>query len=177
MVVIEASNRTSPVRLLVDENVGGNWQIFVQPLKGSARCVGVAVFVDPNEFGGPSFERFDTNDIEAFGKDNALQAYLDQMSDLLVKQNLRAEKRSYTRDVIRDLAQARTIAVLLGLDREHKRSRAGSTRSPSRLPDRRPAPLGPPPACGRPAERATARIGCLWNDARSHVPIPPKRAF
>jgi hypothetical protein len=51
MVVIEASNRTSPVRLLVDENVGGNWQIFVQPLKGSARCVGVAVFVDPNEFG------------------------------------------------------------------------------------------------------------------------------
>jgi uncharacterized protein YjbI with pentapeptide repeats len=71
-------------------------------------------------------------------QDEALQQYLDQMSDLLVNQNLRYEPEGskpkwyekYTREgsdifrpkgSIRDLAQARTIAVLLSLDKDHKR--------------------------------------------------------
>jgi uncharacterized protein YjbI with pentapeptide repeats len=83
-------------------------------------------------------------------QDEALQRYLDQMSDLLVNQNLRPEPadaesngaRNYLDRVrnllaelnllsapedtnpklyVRDLAQARTVAVLLGLDSEHKR--------------------------------------------------------
>jgi hypothetical protein len=83
-------------------------------------------------------------------QDEALQAYLDQMSDLLINQSLRPEgedskpkrfqkflewvsNREVDRDsgsepadtkpkgYVRDVAAARTIAVLLGLDREHKR--------------------------------------------------------
>ena len=71
-------------------------------------------------------------------QDEALQKYLDQMSDLLVHQNLRSEPEGskpkgfqiYTGEAsdisrpkgsIRDLAQARTKAVLLSLDKEHKR--------------------------------------------------------
>jgi uncharacterized protein YjbI with pentapeptide repeats len=55
-------------------------------------------------------------------QDEILQKYLDQMSDLVVKQGLRpgpgdSEPKSH----IRQLAQARTIAALLGLDGEHKR--------------------------------------------------------
>ena len=37
MAVVEESNRTSAVRLFVDENVGDNWQILVQSLKGAVR--------------------------------------------------------------------------------------------------------------------------------------------
>jgi len=50
-------------------------------------------------------------------QDAALAAYLDQMSNLIVDQKL-LEKRETS---VCKIAQARTIAVLLGLDREHKR--------------------------------------------------------
>jgi uncharacterized protein YjbI with pentapeptide repeats len=50
-------------------------------------------------------------------QDSALAAYLDQMSNLIVDQKL-LEKRETS---VCKIAQARTIAVLLGLDREHKR--------------------------------------------------------
>ena len=71
-------------------------------------------------------------------QDEALQQYLDQMSDLLCNQNLRSEPEgskpkwfqkftgeandiSRPKGSTRDLAQARSKAVLLSLDKEHKR--------------------------------------------------------
>src|SRR5215218_1159977 len=55
-------------------------------------------------------------------QDAALQQYLDQMSDLLVNRGLRPEPAdSEPKVYVRNLAQARTIAVLLGLDSEHKK--------------------------------------------------------
>src|SRR5215216_7098650 len=51
-------------------------------------------------------------------QDNAIQAYLDQMSDLLVNQHLRSLPPGSD---IHRLAEARTSEVLLGLDGERKR--------------------------------------------------------
>lgn len=51
-------------------------------------------------------------------QDKALQAYLDQMSDLLVNQHLRSLP---TGSDIHRLAEARTLEALLGLDKERKR--------------------------------------------------------
>ena len=51
-------------------------------------------------------------------QDNALQAYLDQMSDLLVNQHLRSLPPGSD---IHRLAEARTSEVLLGLDGDRKR--------------------------------------------------------
>jgi uncharacterized protein YjbI with pentapeptide repeats len=51
-----------------------------------------------------------------------LQKYRDRVNDLLVNLNLRSEPAdSEPKDYVRNLAQARTIAVLLGLDSEHKK--------------------------------------------------------
>src|SRR5215212_2221894 len=63
-------------------------------------------------------------------QDEILQKYLDQMSDLVVNEGLRPKPKprpmqdsadSEPESHIRKLAQARTIAALLGLDSEHKR--------------------------------------------------------
>jgi len=51
-------------------------------------------------------------------QDNAIQAYLDQMSDLLVDRHLRSLPKGSD---IHRLAEARTLEVLLGLDSERKR--------------------------------------------------------
>jgi uncharacterized protein YjbI with pentapeptide repeats len=51
-------------------------------------------------------------------QDGAIQAYLDQMSDLLVNQHLRSLPNGSD---IHKLAEARTLEVLLGLDSERKR--------------------------------------------------------
>jgi len=51
-----------------------------------------------------------------------LQKYLDHAKDLLTSLKLRAEPEDAKPNVyVRDLAKARTVAVLLGLDSEHKR--------------------------------------------------------
>jgi uncharacterized protein YjbI with pentapeptide repeats len=50
-----------------------------------------------------------------------LQKYVDQVDDLLINLNLRSEPAdAEPKSHIRKLAQARTIAALLGLDSEHK---------------------------------------------------------
>jgi hypothetical protein len=56
-------------------------------------------------------------------QDAALTAYLDQMSNLMIDQQLGRERiaKDALEDNVRKVAQARTIAVLLGLDKEHKR--------------------------------------------------------
>jgi len=51
-------------------------------------------------------------------QDEALRAYLDQMSNLMVDQGLRKEPEDSDK---RRLAQARTIATLLGLEQDRKR--------------------------------------------------------
>jgi uncharacterized protein YjbI with pentapeptide repeats len=51
-------------------------------------------------------------------QDEALRAYLDQMSNLMVDREMR--KKTDDPD-LRRLAQARTLAILLGLDRDRKR--------------------------------------------------------
>src|SRR5215208_6623352 len=62
-------------------------------------------------------EREETAAIQR-AQDEALRAYLDQMSDLMVDKELR--KKTDDPD-LRRLAQARTLAILLGLDRDRKR--------------------------------------------------------
>src|SRR5215207_10199585 len=67
-------------------------------------------------------EREETATLE-HTQDAALAAYLDQMSDLMIDQQLgkpRKDKDS-REDSVRNVAQARTVAVLLGLDKDHKR--------------------------------------------------------
>jgi uncharacterized protein YjbI with pentapeptide repeats len=55
-------------------------------------------------------------------QDEILQKYLDQMSDLVVNQGLRQKRAgSEAKSHIHELAEARTVAALLGLDSEHKR--------------------------------------------------------
>lgn len=56
-------------------------------------------------------------------QDAALAAYLDQMSNLMIDQQLGKQHKDKNplEDSVRKVAQARTIAVLLGLDKEHKR--------------------------------------------------------
>jgi hypothetical protein len=56
-------------------------------------------------------------------QNEALRAYLDQMSDLMIDQQLgRARKdKDSLEDQVRNVAQARTIAILMGLDGRHKR--------------------------------------------------------
>jgi uncharacterized protein YjbI with pentapeptide repeats len=56
-------------------------------------------------------------------QNEALRAYLDQMSDLMIDQQLgRARKdKDSLEDQVRQVAQARTIAILMGLDGRHKR--------------------------------------------------------
>jgi uncharacterized protein YjbI with pentapeptide repeats len=56
---------------------------------------------------------------EQRAQDAALQAYLDQMSTLLIENNLLEAKES---DPVYTLAQARTATVIAGLDAEHNRS-------------------------------------------------------
>jgi hypothetical protein len=54
-------------------------------------------------------------------QDAALAAYLDQMSDLMIDQQLGKDRRDNLQEHIRKVAEARTITVLLGVDSDHKR--------------------------------------------------------
>jgi Pentapeptide repeats (8 copies) len=56
-------------------------------------------------------------------QDAALAAYLDQMSNLMIDQQLGRDRKDTDslEDHVRKVAQARTIAILLELDKEHKR--------------------------------------------------------
>ena len=54
-------------------------------------------------------------------QDEALRAYLDQMSNLMIDQKLGRNDENAVEESVRKVAQARTIAILLGLDSEHKR--------------------------------------------------------
>jgi hypothetical protein len=55
-------------------------------------------------------------------QDEALRAYLDQMSNLMVDRELRKKLREESEDPDEHrLAQARTLAILLGLDRDRKK--------------------------------------------------------
>jgi hypothetical protein len=51
-------------------------------------------------------------------QDAALQAYLDQMSNLIVDRGLRNQPKASD---LHKIAQARTIAILLGMDESRKR--------------------------------------------------------
>jgi uncharacterized protein YjbI with pentapeptide repeats len=54
-------------------------------------------------------------------QDEALRAYLDQMSNLMIDQKLGNNHELSIEDSVCKVAQARTIAILLALDAEHKR--------------------------------------------------------
>lgn len=54
-------------------------------------------------------------------QDEALRAYLDQMSNLMIDQELGNNREPSTEQSARKVAQARTIAILLALDADHKR--------------------------------------------------------
>ena len=63
-------------------------------------------------------EEADTRERE---QDAALSAYLDRMSNLMIVQHLGEDRKTNRQEEVRKVAQARTIAVLLGLDKDHKR--------------------------------------------------------
>jgi uncharacterized protein YjbI with pentapeptide repeats len=67
-------------------------------------------------------ERDETIALE-HAQDETLRAYLDQMSDLMIDQQLGRDRKDKDslEDHVRRVAQARTIAILLGLDGRHKR--------------------------------------------------------
>jgi hypothetical protein len=67
VVVVEGPNRAGELQLFFDEDVESNWETWVQPSKGSAQCVRVAVRTDHNKFEDTPFELFDTNAMEVFG--------------------------------------------------------------------------------------------------------------
>ena len=54
-------------------------------------------------------------------QDAALAAYLDQMSDLMIDQQLGKDRSDNLKEQVRKVAEARTIAILLEVDSEHKR--------------------------------------------------------
>ena len=54
-------------------------------------------------------------------QDEALRAYLDQMSNLMIDQKLGHNQEPSIEESVRKVAQARTIALLLALDATHKR--------------------------------------------------------
>jgi hypothetical protein len=54
-------------------------------------------------------------------QDAAIAASLDQMSNLMIDQELGKNQKNNRQEEVRKVAQARTIAVLLGLDEAHKR--------------------------------------------------------
>jgi hypothetical protein len=53
-------------------------------------------------------------------QDAAITAYLEQMSNLMIDQQLGKDRKDNLQDHVSKVAQARTIAVLLGLDKDHK---------------------------------------------------------
>jgi uncharacterized protein YjbI with pentapeptide repeats len=63
------------------------------------------------------YERIVTSEHE---QDAAITAYLEQMSNLMIDQQLGKDREDNLQEHVRKVAQARTIAVLLGLDSEHK---------------------------------------------------------
>jgi hypothetical protein len=67
VVVVEGPNRAGEVQLFFDEDVEGEWQTWVQPSKGSAQCLGLAVRVDGGKFEDNPLERFETGGIKEFG--------------------------------------------------------------------------------------------------------------
>src|SRR5215204_1510048 len=54
-------------------------------------------------------------------QDAALAAYLDQMSDLMIDQQLGKDRSDNLKEQVRKVAEARTITILLEVDSEHKR--------------------------------------------------------
>jgi hypothetical protein len=63
-------------------------------------------------------EEADTRERE---QDAALSKYLDQMSNLMIDRQLGKDRINNRQEEVRKVAQARTIAVLLELDEDHKR--------------------------------------------------------
>jgi uncharacterized protein YjbI with pentapeptide repeats len=90
--------------------------ILIIPVAG-----GLIIVLAGNWFNKRQREREET--VQSLrAQDEILQRYLDQMSDLVVNHCLRPKPADSERQShIRKLAQARTIAALLGLDSAHKR--------------------------------------------------------
>ncbi len=63
------------------------------------------------------YEKIVTSEHE---QDAAITAYLEQMSNLMIDQKLGKDRDDELQEHVRKVAQARTIAVLLGLDSKHK---------------------------------------------------------
>ena len=66
VVVVEGPNRTGELQLFFDQDVQGDWQVYVQPSKGQSQNIGVAVRVDQGKFNAVSFKSFDTNNLTSF---------------------------------------------------------------------------------------------------------------
>jgi endonuclease/exonuclease/phosphatase family metal-dependent hydrolase len=66
VVAVEAPNRTGELQLFFDDDVAGNWNVWVQPSPGMSQCVGLAVRTDTGRFSNPPFTAYDTVNNQAF---------------------------------------------------------------------------------------------------------------
>ncbi len=66
VVVVEGPNRSGELQLLFDDDVNGDWIVWVQPSPRMSQCVGIAVRTDQGRFRGPPIRSFNTVDEQAF---------------------------------------------------------------------------------------------------------------
>lgn len=59
VALVEAPNRLVELQLFFDTDVTGDWACVLQPTKGSAQCIGLAVRTDTGKFAADPFEWFD----------------------------------------------------------------------------------------------------------------------
>jgi len=87
VVAVEGPNRPAELQLFFDTDVEGEWHTWVQPSKGSAQCIGLAVRTDRNGFADPPFEGFDAQGMAEF------DAFLRDVDDDGIEENYAFERR------------------------------------------------------------------------------------
>lgn len=60
VVSVEAPNRTPELQLFFDNDVSGDWTVWVQPSPGQSQCIGIAVRTDQGAFRNPPLTTFST---------------------------------------------------------------------------------------------------------------------
>ena len=86
-MIVEGPNRGGELQLFFDEDVEGEWRTWVQPSRGSAQCIGVAVRVDGGKFADEPLQPFDTDGMAEF------DAFLRDSDDDGIDENYAFERK------------------------------------------------------------------------------------